>query len=703
MYLQLMKNMSEIILSYVKKNPRQRLSVKELAKKLQINTNEYPAFRDTVKELFREGKLSRFKGNKYGLRSAENEFTGTIDFHPRGFAFVHTPDDKKIYVSEENTGNAAHGDTVAVNILRKGRGKREAEGKVRRVIRRGKNEFICTYHKLHQYSLAIPAIHHLRSEIIIDDMNGFSPEEGEHIIAEVTEWGSGKQRHRGRIKSIVGREKKSEFDAVLIANKYNIPEKFSPETLNQVKAIEFEIPDDDRRRDLRHLECFTIDPEDARDFDDAVSIEHDKQGNYHLGVHIADVSHYVPMNTPVDDDALKRGTSVYFTDFVINMLPEKLSTDLCSLKPGTDRLAMTVIMKVSKNGEVLSYDITSSIIHSRKRFSYEEAQKVIDEKQGPFYEKLITMSRLAKILQKKRHDEGSIDFDLPEPVYELDENGVPVRIRIRERLWIHHIVEEFMLLANQSVANYARTRGTNVPFIYRIHDIPEADSIYEWFSLLDAFGVQASFFGLPVTSKKFQKTLEKVMKQSKSSYIMRTALRTMTKAKYSVKPVGHFGLAFEDYTHFTSPIRRYPDLMVHRLLKKYLRNEALKPEMKRHLKHVAKLCSEAELRALQAEREYHKIKQMRYISTRIGEVFSGTISGVAQHGFWVELHEIFVEGFVHIDTLKNDIWDYDKKKHILKGLRTKTRYQMGEKVNVRVIRTDIKRARADFEIADREL
>ncbi len=697
-----MKNNSEMILSYFRENPQQQLRITDLAKQLRIGKEEYPAFRNTVKKLGNEGKLFRYKGGKYGLSSAGKEITGTIDLHPRGFAFVHTQDNEKIYIAEENSSNAAHGDTVAVTLLRKARGNREAEGRVKRIIRRGKNEFICTFHELQRQKLAVPAIHHLRSEIIIDDMNGYHPKEGEYIIAGITEWGSGKQRHRGKIKSIVGTERKSEFDAVLVANKYNIPEKFSPETLQQVEAIQFEIPDDPLRRDLRDLECFTIDPEDARDFDDAVSIEQDNKGNYLLGVHIADVSHYVPMNTPLDRDALKRGTSVYFTDFVINMLPEKLSTDLCSLKPDTDRLAMSAIMKVSKGGEVLSYDITSSIIHSRRRFAYEDVQNILDSGKGPYHEKLTAMSRLAKLLQKKRQEEGSIDFDLPEPVYELDENGVPVRIRIRERLWAHHIVEEFMLLANQSVANYARTRGTNVPFIYRIHDIPEADSIYEWFSLMDAFGIQASFFGLPVTSKKFQKALEKVMKQNKSSYIMRTALRTMTKAKYSVRPVGHFGLAFEDYTHFTSPIRRYPDMMVHRLLKNYLRNEALKPEMKKQLKNIAKLCSEAELRALQAEREYHKIKQMRYISTRIGEVFPGTISGVAQHGFWVELKDIFVEGFVHIDTLKKDIWDYDKKKHILKGLRTKTRHRMGDDVTVRVIRTDIKRARADFEIADRK-
>jgi ribonuclease R len=284
----------------------------------------------------------------------------------------------------------------------------------------------------------------------------------------------------------------------------------------------------------------------------------------------------------------------------------------------------------------------------------------------------------------------------------LNEKGVPTDIQLRERLWIHHIIEEFMLLANQHVANFARTRGTSIPFIYRIHDIPEADNIYEWFALMDAFGVQISFFGMPITSKKFQKALEKVTKQNNSPYITKLALRTMTKAKYSVKPIGHFGLAFEDYTHFTSPIRRYPDLIVHRLLKLYLHGSVHSSELKSNLKIIAKKSSAAELRAMEAEREYHKIKQMRYISNHLGDVFKGTISGVAVHGFWVELDTIFVEGFVRKDTLDKDMWDFDKRHHQLKGLRSGIKYRMGDSVTVRVVKIDMKNARADFEVVNKK-
>jgi ribonuclease R len=691
-----MKDYTSKILTYFQNKPKARLKIKQLAKTLNIASNDYPDFRDTIKTLSNAGKLYRYKGNAYGLTDQRGELIGTLDMHPRGFAYVHSIDGKKIYISEHNLATACHGDTVAVVLHRKRSADKDQEGHVKRIVSRGKDTFVCTYHQLRGYDLAIPAIHHLQTDIVIDDFNALEPVEGDYVMVKILDWRKGGERHRGQIISIIGKENVPEFDAIMVANKHNLPDKFSEETLKQVADMTFRIPDDPDRKDIRDLVCFTIDPEDARDFDDAVSIEMMENGHYRLGVHIADVSYYVQESTPLDDDALRRGTSVYFTDHVIHMLPERLSTELCSLQPGTDRLAMTAMMEINKDGRCVKYEIFSSLIHSRRRFTYREAQEILNNGDGDFYSELSTMSRLARILNKRRKDEGSIDFDLPEPVYELNNKGVPSKIYLKERLWTHHMIEEFMLLANQSVANFARTRGTSIPFIYRIHDIPEAEDIYEWFALMDAFGLQVSFFGMPVTSKKFQKALEKVMKQNDSSYVMRLALRTMTKAKYSVKPIGHFGLAFEDYTHFTSPIRRYPDLMVHRLLKMYLKSPAVDNELKSKLKHIAKTSSAAELRALQAEREYHKIKQMRYISNHLGDVFDGIISGVAPHGFWVELEDVFVEGFVRKDTLGPDLWDYDKRHHQLKGLRSNKSYRMGDKVTVKVVKVDVKQARADF-------
>ncbi len=693
-----MKNYSNIILKYLKAHPQTRFKIKQFATILKIPENEYPFFRDSVKNLVREGKLYRFKGNSYGLMDQKGELYGILDMHPNGFAFVHTEAGDKIFISQENLATACHGDNVGVLIHSKKSSSKNKEGHVSKIISRSKDKFVCTYHKLHSYSLAIPAIHHLQTEIVIENCNGLAPAEGDYIMARITEWRKGGNRHKGEILSIIGKEHVAEFDAIMVSNKHNIPDSFSDATLKQVDEIEFSIPDDPERRDIRDINCFTIDPNDAKDYDDAISIEKTEEGHYLLGVHIADVSHYVTESTPLDEDALKRGTSVYFTDHVVHMLPEKLSTELCSLQEGQDRLAMSIMMTIDQNAKCLKYDVFKSLINNKRQFSYTEVQEILDKGKGDFSEELELMSDLAKRLNKRRKDEGSIDFDLPEPEYILNDKAVPIEIKLRERTWSHHIVEEFMLLANQNVANFARTRGLNIPFIYRIHDIPEADSIYEWFALMDAFGLKVSFFGMPVTSKKFQKTLEKILKQNESPYIMRLALRTMTKAKYSVKPVGHFGLAFEDYTHFTSPIRRYPDLVVHRLLKLYLKGHYFDPKMKSHLKEIAKKSSAAELRAIQAEREYHKIKQMRYISTHLGEVFSGIISGVAAGGFWVELDNVFVEGFVRKDSLPNDFWDFDPKRFQLIGLRTKKVYSLGQKVNVRVIKIDIQRGRADFEM-----
>ncbi len=688
-----------MIMKYLKVKPHSRLKIKQFADKLNIDSHEYPFFRDTVKNMAREGKLYRFKGNSYGLVDQSGEVQGAIDMHPRGFAFVHLEDGQKIHISEHNLLSACHGDTVALVLHRKQAGDKDREGHVTRIIERRKDKFVCTYHQLRGYELAIPAIHHLQNEIILEKFNGLEPQEGEYIMARITDWRKGGERHRGEIVSIIGKEQVAEFDAVMVANKHNIPDAFSDLTMKYVDELEFSIPNDPERRDLRGLDCFTIDPDDAKDYDDAVSIEITEEGHYLLGVHIADVAHYVCENTPLDDDAILRGTSVYFTDHVVHMLPEKLSTELCSLQPNQDRLAMSVLMTVTKTGECIKYDVFNSIIHSKRRFTYTEAQSILDKGDGDYVKELIRMSELAKLLNKKRINEGSIDFDLPEPQYKLNDKGIPISITLRERMWSHHIVEEFMLLANQSVAKFARSRGTTVPFIYRIHDIPEADSIYEWFALMDAFGLNVTFFGMPITSKKFQKALKSILKQNDSPYVMKLALRTMTKAKYSVKPVGHFGLAFDDYTHFTSPIRRYPDLIVHRLLKLYIKGQFYNPELKSKLKEVAKKCSASELRALEAEREYHKIKQMRYISNHLGDVFPGIISGVSPGGFWVELENIFVEGYVRRDSLPSDIWDYEKKYHQLSGLRSGEKYRLGDKLNVRVVKINMSRAQADFEIA----
>lgn len=644
----------------------------------------------------------KFNGSVYGLPLRENEFTGTLDIHPRGFAYVHTTDEKKLFLNPENLKNACHGDTVTCVIVRKGRDERHDEARVIRIVKRGRNEFVCVYHHVRNYDLAIPEGHHCREDIILEDMNGFKPKEGDYILAEITRWRVAGQRHLGRVVRLIGTRNNLEFDAILVANQYGINNKFSADTLSQVEQMEFSIPDDPLRVDLRDKELFTIDPADAKDFDDAMSMEKTKDGNWELGIHIADVSQYVPYETAVDRDALMRGTSVYFTDCVIPMLPEKLSNDLCSLKPNVDRLAMTALITVTENGKVLSTKIMPSVIHSCRRFTYEEAQAVLDKNAGDYVDTLKNMSRIAAVLKKNRYANGSIDFDLPEPIFTLNNKGIPTKIEAKEHLWTHQIVEEFMLIANQEVARFMRTRGTKIPFIFRVHEEPDQDHVEDWFLTMSDMGIKLPKPASPLTPKSFQVALETALKHDQSEYIKRLALRTMSKAKYSTNPKGHFGLAFDDYTHFTSPIRRYPDLMVHRLLKYEFAGKKAPQEMQIRLNYIAKQSTDCEIKAMESEREYHKIKSMRFIQNAIGEVFTGRISGVARHGFWVAINDIFVEGFVPVRTLPNDVWDFSKRHHSMKGLRSGTTYRMSDQVTIRVIKVDVEHAQADFEIVEKK-
>lgn len=419
-------------------------------------------------------------------------------------------------------------------------------------------------------------------------------------------------------------------------------------------------------------------------------------GSYMLGVHIADVSHYVRENTYLDREALLRGTSVYFTDYTVHMLPEKLSTDICSLKENADRLTLSVLMNISKTGEFISHEIFPSVIRNKKRFNYKEVQEILDDQNGPYLRELNLLSQLARLLHDIRHKKGSIDFDIPEPEFELDEKGVPTYMRFKERLWSHQIIEECMLMANKTVARYIRKEKHKMPFIYRVHDIPEYERIQEWFSYMELLGIKVTRFGIPVTPGKFQRAFEEALHQNNSAFIKQTALQVMMKAKYATEPLGHFGLACKDYTHFTSPIRRYPDLIVHRLLKKYLMNNKPDLELEDHLDTVARISSEAEQRALSAQRVYDKIKQMRFLKTKTGEISEGIITNVTAQGLQVELRDSCIEGFVPLYSLKNDYWYFDDRNLTLTGRRTQSRYKIGDIVTVRIVQIDIQQLKAEF-------
>lgn len=630
------------------------------------------------------------------INSLQN-LTGKIDIHYKGFAFVHVDDDK-YYLDKDSISNACHGDIVVISPHHKRSNEKYRSAHVVNIIERSKDQFIGIYKNSNNH-YAVPATHHIQSNIEIEDLNGNSPENNEYILVKIIKWHQNGQDATGKIIKVIGKENSPIFDSQMIINKFSIPDDFPDAVIKETKLLSEDININDQRLDLRKLNCFTIDPVDARDFDDAVSISY-QDGIFSLGVHIADVSHYVGESSPLDSEALKRGTSVYFTDYVVHMLPEKLSTDLCSLIPHIDRLAMSIIMNISKDGETIDYDISPSIIHSKRRFTYQEAQSILNNKKGEYYKELSLLSNLAAILHKKRHDKGSIDLDIPELEYELDQQGIPISIKIKERLWSHQIIEECMLMANQEVAAYIRNKGKKLPFIYRIHEKPDYENVNEWFAFVEALGIRITNFGPPITPKKFQLVLDEALSQNNSPIIKNTALRTMMKAKYSVEPLGHFGLAFKDYTHFTSPIRRYPDLIVHRLLKYNLTNEDIPTSILHRLETIASISSDTELRAMYAEREYYRIKKLRFSKSHLGEIFNGIITDVSYKGLRISLSDVDIEGFISIYSLPEDQWNYDKRYMTIRGIRSRSTYKTGDKLNVRVVKIDPLLHRMDFDIVD---
>ncbi len=693
-------SIEQLILEYFKDNPKERIKPKKLSQLLDFPKKKYPTFRDTIKQMESDGLLSRAGDNLYGIPNKKQTINGVFDLHPDGFGFIHTDDNRKIFVSKDHQNNAFDGDTVSVEIFSKQRGKNPS-GKITSIVKRNQEKFICLFQKVSGIAIGIPEESKINAEIVITNANDYNPKRNDLIVVQITDWGKRRKKVRGEIIRFIDSKNTSEYDAIMIANKFGIPEKFDDKLLNFVNNISDEILLEDRK-DFRDLETFTIDPDDAKDFDDAISLIKNNDGTFKLGVHIADVSHFVTQNSILDQEALKRGTSVYFTHQVIPMLPERLSNELCSLKPKVERYSFSIIMTINSSGEVIDFEITPAVIKSDRRFTYQEVQEILDNGKGEYFSKLNLMFKLAKILSKKRHDVGSIDFDLPEPQYVLDSAGVPISITAKERLWSHRLVEEFMLIANKTIASFILKSKENLPFLYRIHEKPKLEDVQDYFSILKNIGYDFHFNYAQLQPKDFQQIIEKSNNTVHEKMIERITLRTMTKAKYSTNEIGHFGLAFEHYTHFTSPIRRYPDLIVHRLLRWYLKQKTQQKDLsKKRLESIAKKSIEAEIRAVKAEREYHKLKEIKFLATKIGKEFDGIISGVTEYGFYVELLDSLVEGLVHIKTLPGKFAsEFDQKNlHIINNYN-KQIYGMGKLVRIKVLRVDEERLIVDFELIE---
>lgn len=696
-------HIQDAIINMLKQTPGVPVNRKIISHTLGIRKSEYHIFIESLIDLVKTRRLIHVKKMQYAYPQKAQKLIGELRVVRAGYGFVSVENqDVDIFIAQPNLNTAFDRDIVEVQLYAASRGKR-AEGFVKRVVERFRKQIVGSYHKTEYYSFVTPDDPKIYRDIIVNKEKTLSARNGQKVLVSFDRWERDQHNPEGVILEVLGDPGTPGVDIISVAYSFNLPVKFSDELEQAAAKIpsEFEKVNLDGRIDLRDLTCFTIDPIDARDYDDAVSLEKLDNGNWELGVHIADVSHFVEENSTVDKEALKRGTSVYLVDRVIPMLPERLSNELCSLKPETDRLTFSCFMEFDGKYDIVNYRITPSIINSNRRFTYEEVQDIIDGKIDDALSPVIKdMHTTSKALTKKRFEKGGIDFETPEVRFILDEKGQPTEIVSVKRLDSHRLVEEFMLAANQTVARHilkiSPQKSSALPFIYRVHEKPDQDKMNKFFDFLTALEIPFK----PVksmTSRYFQQLLESIKGSKEETIIEEVALRSMMKAVYSVKNIGHFGLGFNDYTHFTSPIRRYPDLTVHRLLKKY-NDTANKSHsnLNAKLKNICDQSTRMERLALEAERESIKLKQTEYINRYIGESFEGLVSGVMPFGVFVELKEIFVEGLIHISEMTDDFYIHDDKTYSWIGRDTDKVIRLGDEVRIKVEKVDLEKKSIDF-------
>ena len=645
------------------------------------------------------------------LKGAGRTLRGVYQAHPRGFGFVTIEGETDdIFIPEKETNGALHGDTVEILLTASPEGKRK-EGKIVKITERGTAKIVGLYQvaKGKHYGFVIPDNQRFLQDIFVPEERAKGAVDGHKVVVELTSYGSDNAKPEGKIVEILGHVNDPGVDIMSIVKSYDLPVEFPEKVMNQAERVPEEVSDADMagRKDLREWVMVTIDGEDAKDLDDAVSLTRTEDGkNWILGVHIADVANYVQERSALDREALHRGTSVYLADRVIPMLPHRLSNGICSLNAGVDRLAMSCIMTVDAKGDVIDHEICESVIRVNERMSYTSVKKILedhDEEETTRYIDLVPMfeemEQLAGILRNRRHQRGSIDFDFPESKIMLDEEGHPMEIHSYDRNVATKIIEDFMLLANETVAEEYYWR--EIPFVYRVHETPDEDKIKKLAILINNFGYSLHISD-EVRPGQIQKLLAKIQGTPQETMISRLALRSMKQARYTPENDGHFGLAARYYTHFTSPIRRYPDLQIHRIIKDDLRGRMNEKKMEHYqtiLPEVTRQASETERRAEEAERETIRLKKAEYMEAHIGEVFEGVISGITNWGIYVELSNT-IEGLVHVANMYDDHYDYYEDRYEMVGEHTGKTYKLGETVYVRVIDADCLTRTIDFEMAD---
>ncbi|MCR5155612.1 MAG: ribonuclease R [Butyrivibrio sp.] len=660
-------------------------------------------------------RLKRMDDSLFGKNSSKSEYiVGRFVSNARGFGFVEVEGrDEDIFIPEEYVHGAFHTDTVEVELLNEYPGRR-AEGRIRNILVRGLEEVVGTFQAEKNFGFVVPDNTKIQNDIFVPIEFCGGAVTGDKVVVKITDYGDPLKRRKpeGKVKEVIGNINDPGVDILSVVKNYDIPYEFPERVMNQAMRCPDFISEADMlgREDLRDVQMVTIDGEDAKDLDDAVSLHIDEKGLFHLGVHIADVTNYVQENSALDREALKRGTSVYLVDRVIPMLPHKLSNGICSLNHGEDRLALSCLMTFDENGGLLDHSIVESVINVNERMNYSDVAKILDDNDEETierYSELVPMFRdmekLSKILRVKRESKGAIDFDFPESKIILDKEGNPIDIVPHERNTATKLIEDFMLAANQTVAEHFYYMES--PFVYRIHEQPDPEKIASLNAFVSNFGHHIkSRRDAGVSPKELQKLLKGIQGSREEAVISRMALRSMMQAKYSTECTGHFGLAFDYYCHFTSPIRRYPDLQIHRIIKDHLRGRMTVEKAQHYaeiLDEVAKHSSETEHRAEEAERETDKLKKAQYMENHVGEVFDGIVSGVTNWGMFVELDNS-CEGMVSAASMADDFYVYDELNLRLIGERTRKEYTLGQKVKIRVLSADRLTKAIDFRIVSED-
>jgi len=697
------RTLTSEVLSIFSKSPKKELNYKQISSMLKIqNTNDRKLIVKILDELKTSGNIKEVSKGRYRLSSKTGFVVGLIDMNKAGYAYVVSPDiSDDIYIPYNNLNSAMHGDTVKISLYACRKGGR-IEGEVIEVLNRSITRFVGTLECSGSYGFLIPDSPKMIYDIFIPADSFNSAADGEKVIVEITDWPKKGKNPKGKIVEVLGKSGDNEVEMHAILTEFGLPYKFEDNIEIEAGKISDKITQYDMeiREDFRNIPTFTIDPEDAKDFDDALSLIKLDNGNYQVGIHIADVTNYITENSELDKEAYNRATSVYLVDRVVPMFPERLSNFLCSLRPGEDKLCFSVILEMNENADLIDSRIVKTIINSDKRFSYEQAQNILDNESGEMYYELSVLNNLAKMLRSKRFKKGAFNFENFEIKFMLDGNSVPTGVYFKEAHDSNYLIEEFMLMANKVVAEEIGKKRKDMDFVYRVHSKPNEDKLNSFSGFIKKFGYEIDISDNIKLARSMNKLISEVIGKPEQNIIENLAVRAMSKAIYTTKNIGHYGLAFDYYTHFTSPIRRYPDILVHRILFDHIRGRKYNGA---DLEEKSKHCSYMEQQASLAERASIKYKQAEFMKNKIGQIYEGVISGVTEWGFFVQLQENACEGLVHMRTLNDDFYTYDAENYCITGTYTNKCYQLGSIVSVKLINVNLQKKQIDFELSYLEL